>query len=156
MAEPARKTGAPLYEEDFAAWADDQARRLLAHRVDQLDWNNLAEEIDSLSSRDRREIRNRLIVLLTHLLKWHYQPSQRQSTIGEQRIHIAGILEDSPSLIRFPGEVLLRAHQRAVIEAAKETRLSADTLPSEPPYSIDQVLDGHFMPGPPWSPADLH
>jgi len=35
---------------------------------------NLIEEIASLGKRERQELRNRLGVLLGHLLKWHYQP----------------------------------------------------------------------------------
>ena len=159
MAEPARKTGTPLYEQDFAAWASDQARRLSAHRADKLDWDNLAEEIDSLSRRDRTEIRNRLIILLTHLLKWEHQPDRRghswQSTIGEQRIHIEGILDQSPSLASFPGEVFARAFGRARREAARQAGLPLSGLPETPPYTVAQTLDPDFMPGRPWSPEDL-
>ena len=159
MAEPALRPVNPIYEDDLAAWADDQCRMLRARRAEQLDWDNLAEEIESLSRRDKSEIRSRLIVLIMHLLKWEFQPALRsqswQSTIGEQRIHIDGILEHSPSLHDFPSEILARCYERARREAAKETKLAWTSFPGEPPYSIEQVLDYEFMPGRPWSPDDL-
>jgi hypothetical protein len=36
-----------------------------------LDWDNLAEEIESLGRSQRSEIRSRLVVILLHLLKWN-------------------------------------------------------------------------------------
>ena len=159
MAEPIRKLQGSLYEQDFANWADFQAQVLRDRNAARLDWENLAEEIESLGRRDKSEIRSRLIVLLTHLLKWHFQPSERghswQSTIGEQRIHLESTLDDSPSLRRFPGEVLEKCYQRARREAAKETQLPLGSFPEEAPYTAEQVLEYGFMPGRPWSPDDL-
>ena len=159
MTEPVRMMRASLYEQDFAAWAEDQGRILRDRSVERLDWDNLAEEIESLCRWDKGEIRERLIVLLTHLLKWGFQPDKRdhgwQTTIGEQRIHIEGILEDSPSLKRFPSEIFARCHQAARREASKETKLPLRIFPEDSPYSLEQVLDYDFMPGRPWSPEDL-
>ena len=51
---------------------------------------------------EKREIRNRLKVLLTHLLKWKFQPGRRgdswMETMFEQRENITDILESSQSL----------------------------------------------------------
>ncbi len=147
------------YEADFYAWTQDQAEKLRARRANEIDWENVGEEIESLGGSQKSEIRNRLRVLLHHLLKWEFQPDRRchswQSTIGEQRIHIEGLIDDSPSLKRFPGEVLDWVYERAVRFAASETRLPISTFPSACPYSIDAILDPTFMPGPPWHPDDL-
>ena len=159
MAEPIRKPAPTLYGADFAAWAEAQARVLRSRRVSALDWENLAEEIESLGGRERNEIRNRLIVLLTHLLKWQFQPEKRghswQSSISEQRIHIDGVIEASPSLKRFPAGILDSCYQAARRKASLETRLPLKTFPEDIPYSEEQALDDAFMPGKPWSPDDL-
>jgi hypothetical protein len=159
MVEPARKSTLSLYERDFAGWADEQGRALRDRRVQALDWENVAEEIESLSRRDKSEIQNRLIVLLLHLLKWQFQPDRRchswQSTIGEQRIHIEGILDYSPSLKRFPTEIFARCYACARREAAKGAKLQMGAFPLEPEFSVEQALDSEFMPGRPWSPEDL-
>ncbi len=48
------------YEEDFSAWADDQARLIRAGDFAALDLEHLAEEIEGLSISERRELRSRL------------------------------------------------------------------------------------------------
>src|SRR2546428_13059372 len=99
------KTKAPpntLYETDFFAWTQEQARLLRERRWDDLDLENLVDEVESVGGSERREIRNRLTVLLGHLLKWKYQPGHRgpswTGTIFEQRGQLADVLRDSPSL----------------------------------------------------------
>ena len=73
-----------LYDTDFFAWTQQQAAALAAGKASDLDWANLAEEIESLGKHDRREIRNRLRVLVRHLLKWEYQPELRGTTEARQ------------------------------------------------------------------------
>jgi hypothetical protein len=78
-----------LYDQDFYAWTQCQMELLQARRWDELDIANLIEELDSLGKQQRQELRNRLGVLLGHLLKWHYQPEglskSWRATIREQR-----------------------------------------------------------------------
>lgn len=66
-----------LYEADFYAWTQEQARLLRNQQWSQIDLPNLVEEIESLGKQQRQELRNRLSVLLGHLLKWEYQPQRR-------------------------------------------------------------------------------
>ena len=72
-----------LYDEDFILWTERQAtllrRRAAGELINdvELDWLNLAEEIEAIGGNTRRELRHRLARLLQHLLKWHYQPEQR-------------------------------------------------------------------------------
>jgi hypothetical protein len=98
------------YDEDFALWSSEQAALLRAGDLDTLDRENLAEEIESLGRSDRREIEHRLTVLLVHLLKWRFQPEQQKggwkATIRGQRVGIAKIIGESPSLRRHPSAVL--------------------------------------------------
>jgi hypothetical protein len=90
------------YDDDFFAWTEEQARLLRADELAEVDALNLAEEIESVGRSDRREIRSRLIVLLTLLLKWRFQAAARSAgwlgTIREERDQIELLLEDSPSL----------------------------------------------------------
>ena len=65
-----RPANAPDYEADFVAWLEDQARHARRGELDALDLENIAEELEGMARSDRREIRNRLTVLLTHLLKY--------------------------------------------------------------------------------------
>ena len=63
-----RPGNAVSYEEDFVAWLEDQARRARHGKAGELDLENIAEELEGRARSDRRKIRNRLIVLLIHLL----------------------------------------------------------------------------------------
>ncbi len=64
-----------LYETDTYAWALDQARRLRAGQP--IDTENVAEEIESLDKQERRTLVNTIAVLISHLLKWDFQPDKR-------------------------------------------------------------------------------
>ena len=66
-----------LYVTDFYAWTQAQAELLRHQDWSQLDLPNLIEEIESLGKQQRQELRNRLSILIGHLLKWHYQPQGR-------------------------------------------------------------------------------
>src|SRR5579872_4889345 len=111
------------YEKDFALWSAEQGELIRAGKLDKVDLENVAEEIESLGRSDKREISSRLKVLLLHLLKWHFQPKQRdgngswQGTIREQRTRIALLLEESPSLRRQPALVLEREYRAARLDA---------------------------------------
>ena len=139
-----------LYEEDFVAWAYETARLLREGRLDQIDIEHVAEEIEGMANRDRRELLSRLTVLIHHLLKWGWQPEKRSGswklTIGSQRTEIDRQLEDSPSLRRILSPSLPRVYREAVKNAADETDLPKDTFPRECPFSVAQILDEDFLP----------
>lgn len=95
-----------LYERDFYLWVTDTVAKLEAREFDKLDLENLIEEIDALGRRDRRELKSRLRVLLSHLLKRCYVPSPEdfrgwELTIREQRTELQDLLEQSPSLKQY-------------------------------------------------------
>ncbi len=101
---------APPYEADYHRWTKDQASALREQRLAEIDWENVAEEIESLGRSDRREIESRLAVILEHLLKWQFQPERRsaswQASLFEQRNRIHRLLLESPSLKGYPATVL--------------------------------------------------
>jgi hypothetical protein len=66
------------YEEDFYRWTAEQSELLRSGEFSAIDAANIAEEIESMGRSDRREIRSRLVVLLTQLLKWRFQPKRDQ------------------------------------------------------------------------------
>ena len=91
-----------LYDQDFYAWANEQAALLRAGKLSEADIEHIAEEVESLGKTEKRELVSRLIVLMVHLLKWRFQPSLRgrswKLSVDEQRIAIDAHLADNPSL----------------------------------------------------------
>ena len=138
------------YEEDLFAWTQEQAALLRAHAQDGLDWENLAEEIESMGGRDRRELKSRIRVILLHLLKWQAQPELRgtswRSTLRAQRLEIEDLLQQSPSLRREVPDLIRDAYPDAVKEAVDETELPPKTFPNICPYEPDEVLDEDYLP----------
>ncbi len=62
----------------------------------------IEELVDALSRSDRRALKNQLVRLMAHVLKWHTQPQRRSrnwaATIRAARKEIREIQEDTPSL----------------------------------------------------------
>lgn len=139
-----------LYETDFYTWTQQQVSLLKTQQWDQLDTVNLIEEIETLGRRERQELRNRLGVLLGHLLKWQFQPEKRSNswlgTIREQRVQIKLLLQDSPSLKPYLDEVFLTIYELGVALAIRETELGEQVFPEICPYTLDQTLDPEFLP----------
>ena len=139
-----------LYATDFYAWTQEQARLLRDGCFADLDLENLAEEVRSVGVSDKRQIRNRLKVLIAHLLKWKYQPGLRSPgwgrTIHDQRAEIASVIEDSPSLRSFPADCAVDCYPAARQVAADETGIDYTLFPDACPFSPDQILDPDFLP----------
>ena len=138
------------YDTDFYGWANEQAALLRAGRLNDADIANIAEEIDSMGRSEKRELINRLAVLLAHLLKWHVQPGLRtvswRLTIEEQRERLRVHLEDNPSLRPKLAEAYAQAYRLGRIAAERETGLSRAVLPAVSPWSTAQALDDAFYP----------
>ncbi len=104
------------YDTDLVLWSREQAdllRRMAAgERVnDQVNWENVAEEIESLGRSDWRELRRGVEVILRHLIKLHVSPVVEpragwRRTIVEQRNQIQILLDDSPSLLQRVPEAI--------------------------------------------------
>ena len=96
------------YELDVNEWTKEQADALRRRAPNELDWDNLAEEIKSLGSSNRRQIKSRLEILIIHLLKWKYQPEWQcgswRGSILEARDRLEDLLEEVPSLRPLPAE----------------------------------------------------
>jgi hypothetical protein len=124
-------TNAELFEQDFFAWAQTTAALIRAGKWQAIDPQSVAEEIESLGKRDRRELGSRLQVLVMYLLKWHYLSSERsgswRDTMEDQRAAILDLLNDSPSLRRQAPAILAQRYPRVRAKVCGETGLPVDT-----------------------------
>jgi hypothetical protein len=150
-----------LYEEDTAAWSEQQAAALRAAgrggSNHALDWENLAEEIESLGKSLRLGLRSQIARIIQHTVKLEHSPAIDprngwRRTIGQARIEIDRILEDSPSLRReiprLIEEETGRAIQLAVIDMEEHGELGRLELPTlrKASFTEEQVL-GDWFPG---------
>jgi hypothetical protein len=139
-----------LYDQDFYAWSNQQAALLRAGQLQQADIEHIAEEIESMGKTEKRELISRLTVLLLHLLKWRFQPSNRgaswEASIRVQRNRLVDHLDDNPSLRPLTPNAVKAAYRDAVLEAIAETGLPASTFPETCPWTFEQALDPGSWP----------
>ena len=138
------------YDEDIAAWAEEQAALIRAGQLSRLDLANIAEEIADVGRSEQREPASRMAVLMAHLLEWQFQP-ERQSdswrrTIQEQRralrFHIDQVPSLKPKLSDPDWQGAIWAD--AVTKAIDETGMGG--VPEDCPWGIDDILDDSFLP----------
>jgi hypothetical protein len=141
------------YDADLVLWSREQAsllRRMGAgERLnDRVDWDHVAEEIESLGNSDRRDLSSRIQVILRHLIKLRISPATQpragwRRIVIEQRSQVARLLKDSPSLRQVVpiaiDEELADARLLALLDLAEfgeQPATSSETLT----FSADQVL----------------
>ncbi|MBF2047016.1 MAG: DUF29 domain-containing protein [Elainella sp. C42_A2020_010] len=142
-----------LYEQDFYLWLQQMAQLLKIRNFEEVDWDNLIEEIESMGRSEKRELKSRLIVLIEHLLKLIYWEAEKgnnahgwRSTIIEQRNQIELALEDSPSLGSLLPEIFLDCYKKARQGALRKYQLSNDLFPEEPPFQVEDLLNPNYLP----------
>ena len=142
-----------LYEADFFGWANQQSTLLREGRVAEADLDHIAEEIEDMGRNRRQELRNRLAILLLHLLKWEHQPERRgrscSSTITEQRARIEQHLRENPSLRPLLPDSIAIGYRYALLRIDRETGQPAEAFPADCPYAAEDVLGDRFLPGAP-------
>jgi hypothetical protein len=134
---------AALHEADETAWLEATADLIRSGRLSEVDLNTLAEYLTDMAKRDRREVFSRLVVLLTHLLKWEYQTEGRcgswRGSILEQQRELRQLLE-SGTLRNHALAVLADAYAEARKQAAAETGLARTAFPEECGWDLDGAL----------------
>ncbi|MBV8505491.1 MAG: DUF29 domain-containing protein [Alphaproteobacteria bacterium] len=149
--------GSGLYDQDFFLWTREQAEGLRHAKASNLplDWENLAEEIESLGKSDRRQLASQVRRILRHLLKLEASPAIHpragwRTTVIDARREVAGVLRDSPSLRRevedLIAEEALAAAQLASADLRRHDELAnaiRERL-EQGGYTGEQVLGDWF------------
>ena len=136
------------HETDFYAWTNEQVQLLKTGQLNQIDWQNIAEEIEDMGRSEKRQLESRLEILIMHLLKWQFQPNLRsrswQLTIKEQRLRLEKILQKNPSLQPNLTEAIEDVYPLATLSAERETGLSL--FPETCSYTLTEILSPEFLP----------
>jgi hypothetical protein len=136
--------GSPDYRHDGYGWAMAQAALIRAGRLSEVDWENVAEEVESVGKSEYAKLESAARVLLLHLLKWDHQPERRTRswvlTIKEQRARFEQILRQNPGLKPEVGQAVADAFELARIGAAREMDVDDRLLPAANPYDLDALL----------------
>ena len=138
------------YDTDVVAWASEQAALLRSGKYAELDIEHIADEVEDVGKSEKRELANRMAILLAHLMKWRFQPARRSTswrrTIELQRKALSAHLLDVPSLKATLRDQrwFARVWDDAVAKAIEETGLEG--FPEACPWSREELLDPAFLP----------
>lgn len=138
------------YETDFYAWTLHNTRLLREGKLSEIDSLHIAEEIESMGKSEKRELINRLAILMAHLLKWQFQPMRRSKswtlTIKNQRIELSDFLEDSPSLKKELEAKFQHAYEKAILIASEQSGIDENEFPKRPPFTLKECLKSSYFP----------
>jgi hypothetical protein len=150
------------YDTDVVSWSERQAgllrRRAAGELINdvELDWPNIAEEIESVGRSERSALASHVGTVIEHLLKLEASPASApragcKETVIRARASIDELLEESPGLRPTIGATIARVLvQRGKLVAdvlglyGETPRVALETIA----FSADQVLG-------PWFPDDL-
>lgn len=154
-----------LYERDFVRWSEEQATALRSAARSgtnlPLDWDHLAEEIDSLGKSLRSELRDRLATIVEHLIKLQVSPANDpragwMETIERERVDVELLLRDNPSL----RATLSASLDDGTFKAKRFVKSSLQRYGEHSPQMQREIDRAHFSveevmgPWPPKSPPD--
>jgi hypothetical protein len=141
-----------LYETDYMLWLETTLEQIKHRQVEQLDWDNLAEEIEGLSIELRHKVDSYLKQLFIHLLLYQYWTSERefcgegwQDELDNFRDELDTLFE-SKTLYNFFLTRIDLIYPKARKRAIKKTGLPAKVFPEQCPFSVSELLDSDFYP----------
>lgn len=139
-----------LYESDFYAWTQEQARAVEEGRWPDVDAVNVADELQTLGREVAREIGARTEILLSHLLKWRQLAEYRgfawKENIDRQREQVEGLFAENPSLREARARFVARAYENARRRLKYETYFEPTDFPASCPFTVEQVFDAGYFP----------
>jgi len=145
-----------LYEDDYYAWVQHQVRAVREHRIEEVDWDNVAEEIDDLGKSVRWSVQSHLETLVEHLLKLahtHETPTARNARLWTGSVKLARTkirrqLRANPSLRPKLAELFEEAYEDGRTRMLASIKIPEGAIPVTSPWTLEQVLDDSFFPKP--------
>lgn len=136
------------YETDYNQWLKETVKQLQERNFEQVDWDNLIEEIESIRKSDRRALMSLLTRLIEHLLKLAYWQEEKKRSgnhwaaeIVNFRAQIQHRLEDSPSLRTELAAMYDKVYPVAIKSVSQLFYLNSDAH-----ISLEQILDDNWFP----------
>lgn len=157
-----------LYNDDYPSWVEQQHSLLASGEVDKIDVKNWLREIEDMGDTKLDVIESHLIVLLTHLLKYHYQtyvlnpdlpePKEFRSwyiSMASARASINRIVKKYRFMEKRISSILTGAYSVAVNSAVKEMnyyvlnenkKLTDSTFPLTCPWDLENIMEEDWLP----------
>ena len=146
---------AATYDTDIVAWADEQAALLrgVARQAplvsNQIDWDNIAEEIETVGRSETRAVMSAIRLVFVHLVKLAALPHSQAATHWRAEIltWLGDIREDcTPAMAgKIECEALWqRAVREATMALSDDPTIGLESLPMTCPFTLTVLLDENF------------
>jgi hypothetical protein len=131
-----------LYEIDILEWSERQAALLRRRAANELDWDNIAEEIEAVGRNERRAFTSHVVQALLHDLKaeaWPLSPNvphwRAEARLQRQQARDAF----TPSMRQYVEMAKLYAR---ALDGLPDTMDGQSPLPLHPvcPVTLDELL----------------
>ncbi|TVQ46202.1 MAG: DUF29 domain-containing protein [Gloeocapsa sp. DLM2.Bin57] len=139
-----------LYQQDYYQWLEMTLKQIKMKELDNVDWEHLLEEIESLGREQKHKVESYLRQLLKHLLLYQYWQSEKvycQRGWAEEIDNFRSELEillRSQTLYNYTESILSSTYQKARRSAIIKSELT--NFPFECPYSLKEILDPQWLP----------
>ena len=133
-----------LYETDEHLWLEETIKLLKENQLNNLDLENLIEELESLSKRDKNRVSSFLEQIIRHLFLLQYWTIEEinqnhwRAEIQSFRTQLRKYL--TANLQNYLSDELNTIYQDALEYVRQKTGFSVD-FPEECPYTLEELLD---------------
>ena len=139
-----------LYKIDEHLWLEETIKILKEKRLDELDWENLIGELESLSKKDKNRVSSFLEQIIRHSLLLQYWTIEQERNQNHWRAEILGFRTQlrkylTTNLHNYLANELNIIYQDALGYVREKTGFSVD-FPEECPYTLEQLLDKKWFP----------
>ncbi|HAC65102.1 MAG TPA: DUF29 domain-containing protein [Cyanothece sp. UBA12306] len=139
-----------LYETDENLWLEEMIKLLRENRLEELDIDNLIEELESLSKRDKNRVVSLLRQIIIHLLlleywqeEYQYNHRHWQGELANFRVQLHRSL--TTNLKQYLLENKEEIYQEAVFIVIQKTGLKLETFLINCPYTLEELLDQNYL-----------
>ncbi len=139
-----------LYEIDEHLWLEETIKILKEKRLDELDWENLIGELESLNKKDKNRVSSFLEQIIRHSLLLQYWTIEQERNKNHWRAEILDFRTQlrkylTTNLHNYLANELNIIYQDALGYVREKTGFSVD-FPEECPYTLEQLLDKKWFP----------
>ena len=134
-----------LYEIDEHLWLEETIKILKENRLYDLNVENLIEELESLSKKDKNRVSSFLEQIIRHFLLLQYWTIEYERNKNHWRAEIISLRTQlkkylTTNLHNYLADELNLIYQDALEYVQEKTGFSID-FPEECPYTLEQLLD---------------
>lgn len=135
-----------LYEIDENLWLEETINLLKTNRLNELDIENLIEELESVSRRDKARVESLVEQIIIHLLLLQYWSAEYDRNKKHWQLEINTFRHQLEKLLTTNLtnhlEIKLETmYQYAVKMVSQKTELNLNTFPQNCPYTLRELLD---------------